>query len=152
MIEDSLTQGMQEGKTCPDVVILYSGHNEFLDFDNYAMLRMEHSPWPWLLDGIRQSWLINEFFTQDKGYVVTRHRLVSYAGVKRRVKQRFQASLERVIRLCSEARVPLVLCNPASNLSYWPPVGKDAPELYEQAKGHTKSGDHDKALQYYTMA
>lgn len=152
LIEDVLREGQKPGNTLPDALILYSGHNEYLDYNNRPLLALEHSPVPGLVEGLRSSWLINRFFTQRDGFFTRPNRALAPGGLKGKVARDFGKNVDRIIKLARRRKVGLVLCSPASNLAYWPPVGDAAAEHYQQALELTEKGKHEQALEQFTLA
>ena len=152
LMEDALTRAGRPGATGPDALVVYSGHNEYLDFNNHPVLVLEHSPWPWLVGALRRSWTVNRFLSQKGGFFTRANRARSPRGYNRRVARRHARTLARLLDLAKRHDTPLVFCNPASNLADWPPTGERAEDLYLRAQQLSRQGDHERALAYYTMA
>ncbi|PLY00122.1 MAG: hypothetical protein C0623_08030 [Desulfuromonas sp.] len=121
----------------PDLVVIYSGHNEFLENRTFADIREE----PESLRTIRgllhrsagYSLLYRSF--QDAGLISPRKAMLGEnvdatleqvggpelyhrdAQFRDRVIAQYQHEIRRMVRLCREYEVPVVLCTTPSNLS-----------------------------------
>jgi len=127
----------------PDLLILYTGHNEFLEDRSYP--RFKDPTWTMrLLRKIRSNWQTINCLRQlcYRSPVPTRAdsaRIVMPTEVKglldqarlqdyhrdpewqRDVVEHYQFNLQRMIRLAKQANIPLILINPVSNLKDCPP-------------------------------
>jgi lysophospholipase L1-like esterase len=151
LVEDALRAGDLPGNARPDVVVVYEGHNEFLDYNNRFALVLEHRIGPRFVDALRSSWLVSHAL---RGAIpITRtNRALDPDAAGRTIGPRFAASLARLLSLTRSRGVPLVLCNPASNLADWPPTGDKARALYAKARAFAAEGRKDDALAFYSMA
>ncbi len=130
----------------PDLVILYTGHNEFLEDRTYAHLKRMPEfvarPCEWVLR-TRTYTLLREGYVQLRGGSRTAappDRPLLEAEVdamldcrggldqyhrderwRRDVIDHFRHNLRRMVRLAREAGVPLILVNPVANLRDCPP-------------------------------
>ncbi|MBW3597494.1 MAG: SGNH/GDSL hydrolase family protein [Planctomycetes bacterium] len=124
----------------PDLIIVYSGHNEFLEDRTYEQIRR------------RPAWLAaaNRAAIRSRLYNVARHALMEgtqdadppelpaevdavldhYGGLdeydrddarRDAIIADYELNLRRMIELAGAANVPVILCNPVSNLSHCPP-------------------------------
>jgi len=130
----------------PDLIILYTGHNEFLEDRQYAHLRDIPAvvAWPWELAARTRTYhLVREAYLRLSGSPRSRaaadrpilsdetEAMLDYAdGLsryhrdepwRRGVIEHFRYNLARMVRLCGQANVELLLVNPASNLRDCPP-------------------------------
>ena len=125
----------------PDAVVVYTGHNEFLEDREYSQAR-EFGPLRGsLVQAIRHirlaTWLreqfskpttstpVNHLMPQE---VATRldqaEGLASYQRDpqwQRKVEQHFAVTLQNMIKMTKESKIPLVLCVPESDLVKTPP-------------------------------
>ncbi len=122
----------------PDAIVLYTGHNEFLESRSYAdaLTMPESQQWVsriasklrtvreirrWLASGTKTEAV--DLRSQMSAEVDTRldhsdglaqyHRDVSWRG---EVEQHFAGTLQRMVAACQKARVPIIVCVPASDL------------------------------------
>jgi hypothetical protein len=132
----------------PDLVIIYTGHNEFLEDRTYAHLR-DPSRWQLIsqqaVRNIRTIHLVREMWhkiTRDSVSIqkvslatevetILDHQagLESYQRDRTwqaNVIQHFKFNIHKMIEICDSNQVPLYLCNPASNIRDCPPF-KSAP-------------------------
>ena len=127
----------------PDLVILYTGHNEFLEDRTYphfkdpslARQALYHAQSSWRTI----NWLRQHFYpsplpndpgaapivmpTEVNG-LLDQARLQDYhrdASWHQDVVQHYEFNLQRMIQLTAKAHVPLLLVNPVSNLKDCPP-------------------------------
>ena len=128
----------------PDAIVLYTGHNEFLEDRTYAHVR-SLSPlarWVSRLAGRFHSvrWLKQQLapnrLAADRLPREVDARLDHLAGLekyrrdsawRRAVENHFDLTLRRMVRLTQRAGVPLILCVPACDLVRTPPF-KIAPD------------------------
>ena len=120
----------------PDLIVLYTGHNEFLEDRTYESIKATS---PWVAIAHRRLSLLKtySFFrslvvtnSTDQGNVSQlskevearldfRNGLEKYSRDdpwKQNVVQHFEHNLRRMLAAAQSADVPLVLCNPVSNL------------------------------------
>ncbi len=136
----------------PDAIVLYTGHNEFLESRSYAdVLTMSQSQ-QWAarvssnLRTVREvrRWLASDDTKED---VDLRSRLPAEvdarldhsdglaqyhrdASWRNEVEQHFAGTLRRMVTTCQKANVPIVVCVPASDLVNTSPFKiEDAPSL-----------------------
>ena len=127
----------------PDLLILYTGHNEFLEDRSYPRFKNPAGTTR-LLRSIRSNWQTINFLrqlcyrspgptksdstqivlpTEVKG-LLDQARLQDYhhdSQWQRDVVEHYQFNLQRMIRLAQQANIPLILVNPVSNLKDCPP-------------------------------
>jgi len=127
----------------PDLVILYTGHNEFLEDRTYAAIK-EPSWTMRQLRKIRTSWQTINYLRQlfyespirsrdnlqrvvmptEVYGLLDQARLQDYhhdAQWHHGVTEHYKFNLQRIIRIAKQAQVPLILVNPVSNLKDCPP-------------------------------
>jgi hypothetical protein len=132
----------------PDLVVIYTGHNEFLEDRTYAHLR-DPSRWQSIsqqaVRNIRTIHLVREMWHKITGDSVSTQKvrlatevetiLDHQAGLESyqrdrtwqaNVIQHFKFNIHKMVEICDSNRVPLYLCNPASNIRDCPPF-KSAP-------------------------
>jgi len=126
----------------PDLIIVCTGHNEFLEDRSYGHIKTAPAALSWpmrkvaslrVYNVLRGGWLS---LTQDekaderpklgpesdamldwKGGMARYHRDEKW---RQGVITHFAHNLERIVAICADAGVPLVLVSPVSNLD-WPP-------------------------------
>jgi tetratricopeptide (TPR) repeat protein len=124
----------------PDLVIFCEGHNEFLEDRSYAPIKAQPAA---VSFAVRQVSRLHSYnFVRDnvlrasarkqqqavlgpevdarldwKGGMEEYHRDLQWQAV---VIAHFEASLRRIVQIAADARVPLILMNPVSNLQYAP--------------------------------
>ena len=126
----------------PDLIILCTGHNEFLEDRSYKQLKHAAPMMGEWLQWARQSHVIEA--TLQLGSLLARkptdptpilgHRVRAILDYERgaekyhrntpwmrSVEQHFSGNVERMIQLCQEEEVPLILLNPCFNLKDSPP-------------------------------
>ncbi len=136
----------------PDAIVIYTGHNEFLEDREYAEIRE--------MGALRRGfatvagqvatvrWIRRAFFESPRperlmpGEVEA--RLDRVGGLERYhrddrwrtgVERHFETTLRRMVERVQAADVPLVLCVPASDLVRTPPFKVELPEgLSEQSR------------------
>ncbi|QEG40618.1 SGNH/GDSL hydrolase family protein [Roseimaritima ulvae] len=133
----------------PDAVVVYTGHNEFLEARTYAVQRrIPPSLAPWLAAGCRlrivqwpATWLRSpppqrsvlggevDAVLDHPGGLELFEREPEFRTC---VIDHFQLSLCRIAEACRAAEVPLVFCVPASDVLSVPPF-KSAPPSAEEA-------------------
>lgn len=139
----------------PDLIILYTGHNEFLEERTYESLkqfppivaRMAHA-----LGELRTMQLLRNILVRQTNKEAT-SRWVAGSEVKTRldiaggladftrnekwrsnVIQHFEITLERMLNRCRQANVPVIICVPASDVLDTPPFKLErAPGLTPKA-------------------
>ena len=132
----------------PDLVVIYTGHNEFLEDRTYAHLR-DPSGWQSIsqhaVRNIRTIHLVRETWHKITGDEVSTQQvslatevetiLDQQSGLKSYQRDRtwqanviehFKFNIHKMIEICDSNRVPLYLCNPASNIRDCSPF-KSAP-------------------------
>jgi len=132
----------------PDLVVIYTGHNEFLEDRTYAHLR-DPSRWQSIsqqaVRNIRTIHLAREMWHKITGDSVSTQKVTlaaevetildHQAGLKSYQRDRtwqanviehFKFNIRKMIAICDSNRVPLYLCNPASNIRDCTPF-KSAP-------------------------
>ncbi|MCO6455758.1 MAG: SGNH/GDSL hydrolase family protein [Pirellulaceae bacterium] len=149
----------------PDLIVVYTGHNEFLEERTYGRLRPVPRPvsvaFRWLLQSRLLSICVragsaafNSPGSQTDGDRPLLPRevdaLLDYQGGleayqrddawRHSVVEHYEWNLQRIARLCEQARVPLVLVDPVSNLKDCPPF-KTVPRAKLPA-GDQRQFDH----------
>lgn len=130
----------------PDVVVVLSGNNEFLEPRHYADLLGDRSVWTRLRYRLRLSHLMNELGTRlrsaEAREAAERHRgqvalasdvideryVVRDEEEMRRTREHYVWNLNRIVDLCTDAGVRVVLVTVPSNLRDWPPFYTDPGE------------------------
>jgi lysophospholipase L1-like esterase len=120
----------------PDAIVIYTGHNEFLEERSYDTISRDQHP---LLSVIGQSHLVRRFRSRLRPTPTERQplspelrtRLDLVDGMKRYVRdenwrrgvvEHFRMTLGRIIGRCRQAEVPLILCVPTSDVVRTPPI------------------------------
>ncbi|WP_315855020.1 SGNH/GDSL hydrolase family protein, partial [Stieleria varia] len=126
----------------PDVIVLYTGHNEFLEDRTYASLRAMNATQTWATKLGRRlhtvRWLQQRFASSPPKTTVQSEmpsevdtRLDHAGGLesyqrdpqwRQAVEQQFHVTLQRMIDKVIAQDVSLVLCVPASDLVGTPPI------------------------------
>lgn len=132
----------------PDLIVVYTGHNEFLEDRTYAHLR-DPSDWQSIsqhavrnirtIHLVREAWhkIIGDEVATEQVSLATevetildkRSGLSSYRRDRTwqaNVIEHFKFNIHKMIEICDSNRVPLYLCNPASNIRDCTPF-KSAP-------------------------
>ncbi len=121
----------------PDAIVLYTGHNEFLEDRSYAEVHDLSAPRAWIsragarLHTVR--WLQRAFVTSQRTLLPMEvdARLDHADGLQQyhrdlawrdQIQQHFDWTLRRMVDAASRAGVPLILCTPASDLVGTPPI------------------------------
>ncbi|MBT4013456.1 MAG: hypothetical protein HN617_00375 [Planctomycetaceae bacterium] len=122
----------------PDLVVIYTGHNEFLEDRTYAHLR-DPARWQSIsqqaVRNIRTIHLAREMWHKITGDSVSTQKASLAAEVETildhraglesyqrdrtwqaNVIEHFKSNIHKMIEICDSKRVPLYLCNPASNI------------------------------------
>lgn len=132
----------------PDAVVVYSGHNEFLEARSYAVQSsIPRSLAPWLAAGCRLrivQWPASWFKSPPRPRSVLSQEVDAMldhsdglqafhrdAAYRDNVVEHFQLSLCRIADACRAADVPLVLCVPASEVLSVPPFKSAPPSAAE---------------------
>jgi lysophospholipase L1-like esterase len=132
----------------PDLIILATGHNEFLEDRTYHTLKSRNAAWAWLqrqagslrMAGLARRWLTGASAPTrslesgsdgsaalDPAVPTKLDELSGYASYHRddawhkRVAAQFDESVRRMVADCRAARVPVVLVRLGSNLRDCPP-------------------------------
>jgi lysophospholipase L1-like esterase len=114
----------------PDLIVIYTGHNEFYGVYGVASLR-QGGPWPWTrhlhlaLLQCRLAGLLGRLITplqptRDPGATLiaamgTAGRVPPGAPARARARRQLRASLDQIVALCQSQGVALVLCSPVGN-------------------------------------
>lgn len=109
----------------PDLVVVYTGHNEF--YGLYGAGRHHRLQYFWrqlhlthLVGGLIGAWGPKT----DLIKMAAKHGAVPWGSPGRALaEQNLRANLQRVGRLCEQAQVPLVLCTVVANDAGFAPVG-----------------------------
>ena len=135
----------------PDAIVLYTGHNEFLEDREYAEVREVQGLRKHLIPLARHSrlakWLNQKIVSPSppatepaQNFVMQQEvlaRLDQENGLSRyrrdpkwvnRVEEHFSATLDEMVSRVSGAKIPLVLCVPACDLVATPPFKTTTPE------------------------
>tara|TARA_Y100001934_G_scaffold207201_1_gene245010 strand:+ start:2395 stop:4032 length:1638 start_codon:yes stop_codon:yes gene_type:complete len=162
----------------PDVMVLATGHNEFLEDRTYSSLKAR-SAITVALDSLRivrtgRKWLARTPQKEapdarNAGFVTRLDAESGYASYKRdpewrrRVLTQFEEAIQQIIRDCRAAAVPLLIVRLGSNLRDCPPFKSEhranlsADEeahwqlLIDQARDAEKAKPSD-AMEYYRQA
>jgi hypothetical protein len=146
----------------PDLVILYSGHNEFLEDRTYEHIKNQ-TPWMRaagrLASHSRLCTLVGAAGAKLTAEGPSRRReqlpaevdaLLDHGGALKQYRRddaraaaivaHYESNLRRMIAMAQEAGVPVILCDPVSNLNDCPPFKSENREdlsADEQAKFET---------------
>ncbi len=135
----------------PDAIVLYTGHNEFLEDREYAEVRDVQGLRKHLIPLARHSrlakWLNQKIFypsppatESPQNFVMhqeVRARLDQENGLSRyrrdpnwvnRVEEHFSTTLDEMVSKLRRAKIPLVLCVPGCDLVATPPFKTTPPE------------------------
>jgi hypothetical protein len=122
----------------PDAIVVYTGHNEFLEDREYAAVREMSSLRKWIAEAASHvrtvTWIRGQLNPaavvtssmstevdarlDHQGGLASYHRDPSW---RRGVETHFAATLQRMIAMADQADVPLLLCVPASDWVNTPP-------------------------------
>ncbi len=127
----------------PDLIIVYTGHNEFLErrtYEHWMQISTRSSALAWL-KRMRTVQMVRTLFNDaaERADAPSRTELavevdalLDYSGGlneyrrddpwREPVVEHFQWNVEQMIRECQQQRVPLVLVRPVSNLLDCPPI------------------------------
>jgi lysophospholipase L1-like esterase len=114
----------------PDLIVVYTGHNEFYGVYGVAALR-QGGPWPWTrhlhlaLMQSRLAGLLGRLITRMRptddpdatllAAMGTAGRVPPGGPARARARHQLRASLEEIVALCHLHEVALVLCAPVGN-------------------------------------
>ncbi|MEL7337824.1 MAG: hypothetical protein AAFN70_16640, partial [Planctomycetota bacterium] len=132
----------------PDAIVIYSGHNDYLEERSYQTLRSSQSPLFRLAGRSRVVQTLRQtFFERSRQRkrlpreVQTRLDLIDGmeryqrdALWRRGVVSHFRHSFARMVRACKDASVPLIVCVPASDLVKTPPFKVMTTSLDESSR------------------
>ena len=129
----------------PDLIVLYLGHNEFLEDRAYDQAGRFGSLVAWghqlashsrVYRSARTAWAARRPTTPKHRMSVEVDTLLDHEGGlgsyrrdddwRQGVVAHFRYNIARMLRQCRSARVPVVLCNPVANLKDCPPFKFDA--------------------------
>lgn len=135
----------------PDLVVVYSGHNEYYGIDGAVSRwspvsnRLRHT----LMDG-HVPWMLNAVLGRVLGTKVTGADLIQVMGERGSVPledRRRQsapaclaANLSRMTEACRRAQVPVILCTVASNDAGFAPAGSADPGLPARQQSTWQTG------------
>ncbi|QEG00667.1 hypothetical protein Mal15_47380 [Stieleria maiorica] len=119
----------------PDAIVLYTGHNEFLEERSYNTIAWQRSPLQrlaqssYLVQSLRRRLQppasprqnLSPALQTRLDYVDGMERYVRDDQWRRGVVEHFRVTLERMIGMCAAAEVPLLLCVPTSDVVKTPP-------------------------------
>ncbi|MCO8122375.1 hypothetical protein NHH03_11565 [Stieleria sp. TO1_6] len=133
----------------PDAIVLYTGHNEFLEERSYATLPDHSGTLPGAAQRVLKRsalvqtigrWIRPATTGQSRGTPATDRQVLSAEvetrldlinGMERYVRddawrravaEHFATSLDRMIRACQQQQIPLIVCSPASDVVATPPM------------------------------
>ena len=156
----------------PDLVIVYTGHNEYISFatgmpsfservadkaKNLRVVRVFGGLVYFAAKKGRKAMIKKWEEDPGEGAVIAESRSISTEEYER-VKARYEKNLEAISRLAGQDNVPLVFCTPASNLAGWPPEPdalppgfgngqkRDAWKRTDEAGKLLKEGRHEEAV------
>lgn len=148
----------------PDLVILYTGHNEFLEERSYGRIR-DASPLVRILMKLRITVLIRKLLSirgedashENDAFILPaevdarldyKKGLESYEHdpeLKRNIIRHFEYNVKQMILLAKESGVPLILVNPVSNL-------KDCPPFKSEFRKSMTPGEKSRAISMWEEA
>ncbi|MDV6031997.1 MAG: SGNH/GDSL hydrolase family protein [Phycisphaera sp. RhM] len=131
----------------PDAIVLYTGHNEYLEERSYSTIKWESNPLQRLAQGsylvrsIRRHLRPPAAHRQDLpaelktrlDFVDGMARYVRDEQWRRGVVNHFRVTLERMIGMCDAADVPLLVCVPTSDVVNTPPLKVQLADLDQAA-------------------
>ena len=149
----------------PDLFIVYTGHNEFLEDRTYA--RLKETP-RWLLRLHHRLLWLRSYNLADDYLARRRNRSVSRTVLPAEVQakldyddglesyhrdevwragtiEHFRRNLETMVRMCRETEVPIILVNPVSNL-------KDSPPFKSEFAADLSTTDRERIVQLWAQA
>lgn len=138
----------------PDLLILLTGHNEFLWPPAGPLQRLRDASW--LARGV--SGAAGAEPAVEEAFPAALTPVDREGAAFRHTLERFHENLLRLVARAGEAGVPLILCTAPSNLADWPPAhrrvsGSDAAlRLYEEASALRASGRFDPARDLFERA
>lgn len=117
----------------PDLIVVYTGHNEFIGPGGVASkFGGVSSAWTPALFTVRRTrsyqlamrnLIPKKTETQQLVSQLLGDEAVTYDGPKfRRAERSFRDNLNRMVRVCAEARLPLLLTTPVVNLRSYAPI------------------------------
>ena len=131
----------------PDAIVIYCGHNEFLEERSYHTLELETSVWSQLarssqlVQAIRRTFSAPASRPQLKEQLTTRLDFHDGMELYRRdlnwrtaVAKHFQLTLQRMVKRCVDQDVPLVLCFPASDVVNTAPLKTESLPMDSQTR------------------
>jgi lysophospholipase L1-like esterase len=148
----------------PDLIIVMSGHNEFIEARHYAGLIGADSVQSRLWYNLRTVRLLYHFSNKRPQPVlgdnpfITEHYIVRDQAEFDQTFDHYSRNLNRMVDACKDHRVPVILCTCPSNLLDHPPFYTVPPESMNEAEFFyqagtaiklIESGQHEEAL---TMA
>ena len=162
----------------PDLVIIYSGHNEFFGPNEFALpkekvmfyqneklakgfLRLRRT---YLYQGIR--WLSQLLPTrmriehQDYGAWSQKNFILSNDPLNQAVRKNYRRNITQMARMAKQAGIKLVFCTPVSNWTFPPFISRHErtftkvesarwDSLYQQAKSAFQKGEYRHAIARY---
>ncbi|MFK8113528.1 MAG: hypothetical protein AB8B91_15085 [Rubripirellula sp.] len=132
----------------PDAIVIYTGHNEFLEDREYADVRAMEEYQRQLAGAASKirmvTWIKSRFESEQElpSNIMTGEvdaRLDHAGGLKRYVRDddwraavesHFASTLQQMIRMTQAADVPLILCAPCSDLVNTPPFKSELPPVW----------------------
>nr|WP_201724029.1 hypothetical protein [Rhodopirellula sp. SM50] len=131
----------------PDAIVLYTGHNEYLEERSYSTIEWESNPLQrlaqcsYLVRSIRRHLRPPAGHRQDLpaelktrlDFVDGMARYVRDEPWRRGVVNHFRVTLERMIGMCEAADVPLLVCVPTSDVVNTPPLKVQMADLDQAA-------------------
>jgi lysophospholipase L1-like esterase len=137
----------------PDLLIVLTGHNEFLDPPPGSLQRLRNASWlARAVSGGSPGDLVEEPFPETLTPIDREG-----AAFQRRVL-RFRENLAAIVSLAAEAGVPLLLCTAPSNLADWPPAHRrvtgpdEALRLYVEGRALLENGQPGAARAHFERA
>ena len=133
----------------PDAIVLYTGHNEFLEERSYHTLELDASVWSrianrsQLVQSIRRQFTASPARQQLREDVTTRLDYIDGMKLYRRdvawrnaVAEHFRLTLQRMVQCCTDRGVPLVLCFPTGDVVNTAPLKIESlpmkPQIHRQ--------------------
>ncbi|QDV41706.1 hypothetical protein Enr13x_15490 [Stieleria neptunia] len=131
----------------PDAIVLYTGHNEYLEERSYRTIQWESNPLQRLAQHSRLVRSIRRRLRPPAGhrqdlsaelqtrldFVDGMARYVRDEPWRRGVVNHFRVTLERMIGMCDAAAVPLLVCVPTSDVVNTPPLKVQVADLDQAA-------------------
>ncbi|MBE9559191.1 MAG: tetratricopeptide repeat protein [Proteobacteria bacterium] len=148
----------------PSLVVIYSGHNEFLKFHQNYGLQLDSAPLEWLME---HSLLLKKIAARLQLFKLEiNERMFSDEPLfgndqYKAVIDKYQSELEEAVQLLTENGIPVIISTVAGNYTGWQPnrsiycsnkQDKDFWRLIQRGESAELASDFNNALNYYQQA